>query len=150
MKMGTTAVLAGLAAALVGYIVFIERTQSTTSDLEQRHDRLLPNFSRANTTKIEVARGAERVVLVHDDTADAANEWRVSSPVADAADSDVLEAMLSSLEWAEPRRTFKAISDGDRKTFGLASPKVTVTISAGGKPTVIRFGNPDPWSEGVI
>jgi len=162
MTKRTTWILAAVAGALLAFILLYERELPSTDELAERADRLLRTFDRDGVETVRIERGSgqgagvtlERVPDAEGGAADplAAVEddrWRVTSPVADRADADAVEALLGALEWASPSRTLERVTDGDRTRFGLDEPRATVTLEGPRGTTELVLGNEPPRGGGV-
>lgn len=142
----TSIILAGVALALLLFIVFFERGSLSTTELEGRKGRVLDNFVRERVTRLELQRHGIKTVLVKvepnpNDQLDAGG-WRVEAPYHAKADREVVDGVLSALEWAEARRSLGEASAAELKQFGLDSPRYRVSFVAGRDSAGFAIGGP--------
>jgi len=150
MSKRTTIVLAGIAAALLAFILIFEQGSLTSSELDERRGRLLAAFVRPRVTELEIKRGDQRVALRRErQEEEELGEWKMTSPVESAVDQDAVDALLGSLEWADARRTLTDVSDEDLSQFGLDTPRIEAWFTAGRQRVRIRLGADDPQATGL-
>lgn len=156
MSKNVTVVLAVLNAALLAFIVFVERGTLSTSDLAGRRGQVLERFLRERVERVELVRGDEEpIVLVREHDEDDAEDgldlgtWRIASPIETNADDDAVDSFLSALEWLAARRTLADITSEDRTRFGLDEPRFSVRFSVAGEEVELRVGGEAPTGEGV-
>ena len=142
-----TLILAGVALGLLLFIVFVERGSLSTTELEGRKGRVLDNFVRERVTRVELQRHGVKTVLVKvppnpNDPLDTGG-WRVEAPYRAKADREVVDSLLSALEWAEARRSLGDASAAELKQFGLEAPRYRVSFVAGRDSSGFAIGGPD-------
>jgi hypothetical protein len=152
MSRRTTIVLAVIAGALAVYILAFEREGLSDSDLLARRGSVFVEFDRERVTRISIARGDESIVIQKRESADEEDEFSASydlvEPVRAPADADAVDALLSSIEWAEDRRRLEEQSPEDRARFGLDDPPLSGSLVVAGREIPFRFGGDDPQGGG--
>jgi hypothetical protein len=142
--------LAGVAAALLGYIVFFERGTLSSGELEKRKESALPEFVRARVARIEIQRKGKITVLERDaESTDEAGLWRVTAPYQAAADSEAVDTLLGELEYLDARRRIANVSAADRKSFGLDAPRTRLWFTVGKTRVPVVIGNDTPRNDGT-
>lgn len=106
---------------------------------EQQRDRPL-NFVRTEVNAIELENKSGTFRLQRHEEA-----WRLSEPIATAADKEVVEQILSALEYARIERRIDDAGD-DLQSYGLAEPRATLTLEfdSGQAPRALRIGEHAP------
>jgi len=138
-----TYVAVAVAAALGAYIYFVE------SKREDKPEKVKEKVFALDKAKVEglalSAAGQEEVQLVRD-----ADGWRMTAPVAVAADAAEADAILTSLETLEMDEVV-AESPKDLAEFGLAAPRSTVRVRLKGEPEplVLQVGDKTPDGSAV-
>lgn len=71
-------------------------------------------------------------------------DWKLTAPLATAADKDAVEGLLNSVESARVERRIKTA--GERKDYGLDPPRATLSIetTAGRAPQTLGVGDSNP------
>jgi len=149
----TSIILAGVALALLSFILFFERGSLSTTELEGRKGRVLSDFVRERVSRVELQRRGVTTVLVKaapnpDDPLDAGG-WRVEAPYRAKADREAVENLLGALEWAEARRSLGDASSAELKQFGLDAPRYRVSYVAGRDSSGFALGAPAADGGGV-
>lgn len=152
MKTRTTLILALVAIAMGAYIYFHERLTIPQSEIEERGAHLLKRFVRARLQTVSVERNGRRWMIERIPEADESVDlhvWRVAAPVQDAADDESVNALLGSLEWADPRRTLVGVTATELHEYGLDHPRLRATLHVADEDIRIAFGAEVPGGEGV-
>src|SRR6185312_14244559 len=123
-------VLVVVALGLLGFIWFFERGSLSTTERELRKGRVLESFVRDRVTRVELQRRGVTTVLVKvppnpNDPLDLGG-WEVAAPYKAKADSAEIDGLLSSLEWAEARRSLGSANAKELQQFGLDAPRYRV------------------------
>jgi Domain of unknown function (DUF4340) len=117
-------VLAVLVAALGGYVVLFERGSLTSKQLEERKSKVLRSFLRDHVLRLTLTRSGVKLVLERARESDGTlSLWRLTAPLAGAADQDAVDRLLGELEWLSPRRVLENVGDADRAQLGLDKPR---------------------------
>jgi hypothetical protein len=132
-----------VAIALGAYIYFVESKREPTPD------KVKEKVFTLDKSKVEglslSAPGQEAVTLVRE-----AAGWRMTAPVATAADVQEADGLVSSLETLETDQVV-AESASDLAEYGLATPRSTVTVRLKGtpEPLVLQIGDKTPDGSAV-
>ena len=138
-----TYVAVAVLAALGAYIYFVE------SRREDKPEKLKEKVFALDKVKVESlalsAPGQEEVQLVRDK-----DGWRMTAPMAVAADAAEADALVSSLETLEMDEVV-AESPPDLAEYGLAVPRSTVRVRLQGatEPMVLLVGDKTPDGSAV-
>jgi hypothetical protein len=138
VKIRTTLILLGLVIAVGVWIKFFESKQPNTVESERQAGNVL-NFDRDKLSGIVIKNGDDRVALQLTN-----GKWRLTAPVQDQADASAVDNLISDLEtW----RKVAVVSNregnsakGSLSQYGLAEPKLTLTLQMPQAPPTIRFG----------
>ncbi len=139
----STAILAGLAVALVAYIFFVERHRepAPADGPEGPRGKVFAGVDAAKIEEIQIAAsGGETTTLRKaDDT------WRLVAPIDAPADQTEAGNAATNLASADVQRVVDE-RPKDLAAFGLAKPRVTVTFrTAGDKtPRTLLLGDKNP------
>ena len=146
----TTIVLGLLAIGLAAYVILFDRGTLSSRDLDQRKGSVLPELVRARVDKIEIQRKGKTTVLTRDSAGeDEASLWQVKVPYQAKADPNAVDSLISALEWIEPRRRLRNVSEADRKQFGLVTPRYRLWFTVGKVRVPLLFGNETPQGDGL-
>ena len=132
-----------VAAAFGAYIYFVE---SKREDKPEKAKEKVFAFDKAKVEGVSLsAPGQEEVQLARD-----AGGWRMTAPVAVAADAGEADALVSSLETLEMDEVV-AESPADLAEYGLATPRSTVRVRVKGaaEPLVLLVGDKTPDGSAV-
>ena len=139
-----TYVAVAVLAALGAYIYFVE------SKREDKPEKVKAKVFALDKTKVEglglSAAGQEEVQLTRDEK----GGWRMTAPVAVAADAGEADALVSSLEGLEMDEVV-AEAPSDLAEYGLAAPRSTVRVRLRGtaEPLVLLVGDKTPDGSAV-
>jgi hypothetical protein len=129
------AVLAGLGA----YIYFVESKRGDTP--EKAKEKVFAAFDKAKVEGLALsAPGQEEVDLAREKDA-----WRMTAPMATAADATEANAILTGLETLEMNEVV-AEAPKDLAEYGLDNPRATVRVRVQGAsaPLVLQLGDKTP------
>ncbi len=120
MRFRSTVVLALILAGLVAYFYFVERERAA----KEAETETLLALDADQVTGVRLTYGDRELALEKRD-----GRWRLTAPVDAAADQIVVANLLRAITDAEVKKT---IDDppADLAPFGLASPFVTITLTA--------------------
>jgi uncharacterized protein DUF4340 len=138
-----TYVAVAVLAALGAYIYFVE---SKREDKPEKAKEKVFALDKAKVLGLTLsAAGQEEVELVRDK-----DGWRMTAPMAVAADAAEADALVSSLESLE-RDEVVAESPKDLAEYGLAAPRTTVRVRLQGaaEPLVLLIGDQTPDGSAV-
>jgi uncharacterized protein DUF4340 len=141
--LGTWIALA-VAVGLGAYIYFVESKREDTPD--KKKEKVFA-FDKSKVEGLSLAAtGQDEVTLARD----ARGGWRMTAPVAVAADAGEADAVVSSLETLETEDVI-AESPSDLKEYGLAAPRSTVRLRVQGmaEPLVLQVGDKTPDNSAV-
>jgi hypothetical protein len=136
MKRHATSIALALVALALGVWIWIDRGTITDAERAKRPKNVLPAFRRDEVSRIEITKGAEKLVLARDVDRDADASWRVESPEPGPADPNAVEQLSSAFEFAtfvrkvDPKAapTF----DAPRATGSITMGKITYRFALGG------------------
>jgi hypothetical protein len=106
------ATLIGLAVilALVAAVVLLDRARPSTEEVAHTRGRILPDFARAQASRIEIARRDGRTLsLAHE-----ASGWWLTAPHR-RADDNAVESLLAVLELGQVERRAGASDEEARR-----------------------------------
>ncbi len=150
MKTRTSLILALVALGLIAFIFFYESDLATTSELEERSDRVLADFARTSVDRIVIGEGDERIELIMDEPTDdagpegAVGTWRLTHPIAVDADEEAVDGLLSALDWLERRRLIEEDGATSRPQFGLTEARARITFRLRGREVTLMVGSEAP------
>lgn len=135
MKRGrSTLILLVLAAALGGYIWFVEMKREPSSD-EPKAERVFADVSQDDITALTVQAGNGDVTTLKKDGAG----WKIEAPIQVPADASEVSGVTSNLATLDITRVIdeapKALD-----TFGLDDPRLKVTFTAKGATRTLLLG----------
>jgi hypothetical protein len=140
---GTSIVLA-IFAIVLGVFMWIDRGTITEVEREKRPKNVLPAFRRDEVSRIEIDKGAEKLVLARDVERDADASWRVESPEQGLADPSSVEQLSSAFEFA----TFvRKVDPKSAPTFD--APRASGSLVMGKITYRFALGNAAPTPEGA-
>jgi hypothetical protein len=151
----TTLVLGGIAALLLGYILFVDEGTLSSGELEGRAGHVVERFVRARVKRLELTHGDVHLVLERDQSEEEDMEtfdvgtWALTEPVEGAADVDAVDALLGAVEWLDAQRELSGITAEDRTRFGFDAPRATLVFEVATESHTIHIGGDDPRGEGV-
>jgi hypothetical protein len=122
----TPVVLIALATGALAYAYLVDRGTVSDADRVVRRRDVFPSFRVDEVEHVELAHGAEKLVLERDRDAGSASSWTMKSPVEGTADSAGVDSLLRELETAT---WVRRVTDGDG--LGLASPRTTGEVVLG-------------------
>jgi hypothetical protein len=141
----TTIVLSALAVGAGVAVLVVDRGSVTTSEAELRKKNLFEAWRSEDISDFELDAAGQKARLVRGAANDAGQHpWEVELAGARfPAEEQTVDQYLGALEMATVERR---IPDGsvDRAAFGLASPRLRVTISMGKQRFALRIGGPAP------
>ena len=131
MKIGNVATpvaLVALAIGTAGYAYFVDRGRVSDAERAARRTDVFPSFRVDQVHQVELAHGAETLVLERDPAAstDGQPGWSMTQPRRDTADPAAVDALLRELEMATRVRDLGA---GD--AVGLDAPRVRGRVRVG-------------------
>jgi hypothetical protein len=134
-RSSTSVVLALVAGALAVWI-WIDRGSVTDTERAMRPRNVFGVFRREELSRIEIAAGKDKLVVVRDLARDADASWQLQSPEVGLADPAAVDQLSSAFEFAtyvrkvEPKAapTF----DAPRATGSLTMGKLVFSFALGG------------------
>lgn len=128
--------LVALALLAVG-LVLGTQDSVTSSELQARQHSLLRVFREDEVTRIEVERGAVRLVLVRTPSQEV-DQFRLTEPVEEPARQEKIDALLRSLRFASFLR--RVDDQVNRATLGLDQPQWVLHVTVGKIQYRLRLG----------
>lgn len=147
MKAKTTLILFGGVLAVGAYILLVERRAETTDQRKQMARRAL-RVEPATVTRLSIVSDDLQVVCEK-----AGADWRLASPVDARADAGAVEVLLDALRSLSrseviTRREQRA-RGLTRDQYGLAEPRIRISLEQGGTPLTILVGRDAPLGGGL-
>jgi hypothetical protein len=139
MRPRSTLLLAAVFAGLIAYLYFVESKQVAEDEAKSK---TLIEVKADDVTALALTYGDREIALERQD-----GTWRMTKPVASAADEMAVKNLLRAIAEAEVKKTIDDPPQ-DLLPFGLAPPFVTLTISTKdgalpaikvGKTTAVSF-----------
>jgi len=145
MNTRTTLVLV-IAALIVGGVVLLDHYKGTSTEQAQQISKRVVDIKSTDVTKLELVHTNQTFVL--EKTGD---RWDLKQPLAVRADASTVNSILDELEFAQRDRT---LSEQDLKgvnlaDFGLAQPRLRVTLTAKKTPVTLLVGNETPTKDAL-
>jgi hypothetical protein len=139
-----TLVIVVLAGGVGAYLWFVESKKQATTD-EKPAEKVFAGFEKAKVKAITLARtDGETLALVRE-----GDGWKMTQPIAVAADSNEVDSLLSSVESLEVSAVANANATSLTE-YGLAPAHTTATLGRdGGEPVVLLLGDKAPADSGV-
>ena len=136
-----------VALVLLAYVLLFERGGPTRTEIDSRSGLLLQSLVRDRITRIRIASGHSRIVLVRrgegfDET------WTLEEPKNAPADPERVDDYIRSWEFAIPVRTLQSPTEGDLRSFGLNAPQAEVSFEMGPATSRIALGSGAPVDGG--
>lgn len=140
-----TLVIVVLAGGVGAYLWFVESKKQATTD-EKPAEKVFAGFEKAKVKAITLAKNeGETLALVKE-----GDGWRITQPLAVAADSTEVDSLLASVESLEVSAVANANATSSLTEYGLAPARATVTLGRdGGEPVVLLLGDKAPADSGV-
>jgi hypothetical protein len=135
MKRGrSTLILLVLAAALGGYIWFVER-ESPTSDDEPKAERVFAGLDQDAIEALTLQAGNGDVTSLKKKGAG----WTIEAPIAAPADASEVSGVTSNLATLDVTRVVDE-KPASLQAFGLENPRLKVTFTAKGAARTLLIG----------
>ncbi|MBI3009250.1 MAG: DUF4340 domain-containing protein [Candidatus Omnitrophica bacterium] len=146
MKIRNTIILLIIAILIGGYIYLYERKQLTTEEKKERAGKVW-TFKSEDVTKLQIKKG-EETILCRKESKD---YWQIEKPMQMRADESEIDKILSKLEFLKKER---AINEDKEKPlamgeFGIAQPKMEVSIWVKDEPFTLLLGNDSPAGNNI-
>ena len=130
-------ILLVLAAALGGYVYFVESKKPAGTDEPKKDKVFAVEADKIDEVTIKSESG-ERTML-----AKSGSDWKIVQPVAAQPDAAEVSGITSNLASVEMQRVVVE-TPGDLKEFGLAEPRIEVRFKSGGSEHVLQIGAKTP------
>ena len=106
-------------------------------------DKTLLAFDREKVDRIDVSSGTISIELAKEGT-----DWKLTRPIAAAADSSAVDSLLNRLHTTEMKSIVaEQATPADLKTYGFDKPQGTFVISAGGTAASLVIGGKAPGDD---
>ncbi len=140
MRYWPTLLMAGVLAALAGYLYLVEFPSQEREEQTQTQAKKLLPFEEADITGLSLKTDSGQIAMVRD-----TRGWNLTMPLQTEADSREVQAMIRALVTGKVARVVedKAVA---LAPFGLESPVTIVTVSAGEKQETFSIGDSGPLS----
>lgn len=147
---GRTAAAVVVAAGLFGYIYFVEsgkEPKTAGSESDSRREKVFPGLDKLKVKSITLTKRSGENVRA-EKTGDA---WFVVSPLQASADSSEIATLLEAMQNLESEEILDENAP-DLSPYGLAAPKVAVSLVADGSPKPFEFelGDAVPAGSGLF
>lgn len=138
----TVIVILLIAAALVGFIYFFERDTMSTSEKQERKNRVFTAYNRDKIDSLTLKHiaGSEIVLEKKASVENPDGRWFILKPKAMDAEQTEVESMLSALDFLLIDRAVKADNNIKATRFGLDAPRIQGSFSIMGKTTSFEIG----------
>ncbi len=111
---------------------FLDTTfDRSTFDLR---DKTVVLFDREKVDRLEITRGAERVVIVKSGA-----QWAITAPGAARADASIVESFIGRIHTGT-MKSIETETAADLASYGLDTPEVVVTLGAGSSTAAFALG----------
>ena len=148
---GRTAAAVVIAAGLFGYIYLVEsrkepeKSNAESSDVS--HEKVFPGLDKLKVRSVTLKKRGGETVHVEKN----AEGWALVSPQEGPADAGEIGTLLDALQSLETEEIVTE-SAADMAPFGLAEPKVAVSVVAEGaaKPFEFELGDAVPAGSGLF
>ena len=127
--------LIGVAVAVAGYALVLDKGKATTSEQLARAGMLLHVFRADDVTRVSIDRDGEHVDLVRE-----ADTWQMTAPRVARADFLAVTSLLNALAGARAERAVGAPTAADRHAFGLDAPRAQLDVAMKGVELKIALG----------
>jgi hypothetical protein len=138
----TPIALVVLAAGAAAYAYLVDRRSVSDAERAARRSDAFPSFRVEDVRRLELAQGAESLVLERNEGATAT--WTMTSPRRDRADATAVDVLLRELEMATRVRD---VQSGD--ALGLDTPRVRGRVTIGSLDYRFALGGNAPTPEGA-
>ncbi len=153
MRGKSVLILAGLVLALGSYVLFVERTLTSTDERRTAATRIV-DFASDSVREVRIDRGGEVVHLKRAEPADTDEpSWRLVEPFGGKANREQVKALLETIVALERQRTIEGLSRADA---GLTPPRATVTMvgetgqGADRFETILEIGPDVPATDSML
>ena len=140
MRPKTTLYLLAAAAVLAAFAYFFELKQPGTKEATSEAHRLVA-IDRDDVTGLIVTDHDTKIELVKEES----RHWNMKTPVADHADQNLIDQVMTEVDTASTDESFKVKADDKSRLqeYGLQAPhtRLLVTLKDGKKPIELLFGN---------
>ncbi len=145
MKPRTTIVLLVVVLLLTG-LVALDFQRGTTTDEAEANRRNLVELDVDSLRRVELVRTNQTIVIEKQ-----ADQWQIIEPVATLADYSIVRSIFDELEFAQRERTLtvEELAGIPLSDFGLAEPRVIVTLGGDQDPISVRLGSATPTGDAV-
>lgn len=161
MRPRTLLILFILVVGLGAFVWFFERELPTSEERAEEAKKVLHLEagdveavvvdSPAGTLRLEVEEGPADEGGGAGEGGEASSfadrHWRLTEPLAAAADDSLVQSLLGTLEGLEKQRT---LEDYDADELGLTDPRATVTLATRSGETRLRVGAQIPASDSMV
>ncbi len=151
MKLRTTLILLALVVGLGLFFLLHTARQPSTTEYKEQQKRVFPTREFQDpadptrsglsdlVTRIELRQGENKIVLVREEK----DEWRITEPIATAADAGQVSSILSELEFLKAETVLRPEegADLDLESYGLTNPDSSVTFQAGDRSWTLDIGD---------
>jgi hypothetical protein len=127
-----------VAAVGLGVYAFVfDRGTPTTHEQGARAGMLLRVWRPDDVTRLTISRAekGEKIEMVRE-----GDLWKLTSPRTAAADFIAVTGLMNAIGGARAERAVGSAQTGDRKSFGLESPRATVEVAMKGLTLKLTLG----------
>ena len=144
-KHATSIGLVVLALGLGGYVWWIDRDTISDSERSARSRNVFPAYRRDAVERIEIVGDGETLVLERDVAHEGGDAtWRISKPEPQGADTDAVDKLLGTLEFATYARKVESGA-----VTGFEAPRLRGTMVMGKVTYRFVLGGSAPTPEGA-
>ena len=136
-----TLILALILVGLGVYVYFIDVPASQEVEQKAYTQRQILPFDDREVIHLTITTPDEKIVFVRETP----RRWHIAEPLTSPADSHEVRKILRALTVGKIERVIQETTQDEAK-FGLAPPRMTLSLSTGKQSEEIALGNPGPLS----
>lgn len=144
MKLKTTLVLAGVFAALLAVVLYFDSKGEKAKAAEEKTNTLI-DLAADDLRKVEIVRAGERLAFERDE----AGPWRLTSPLAAAADESEAKSLVEALASVRIERVVEK-EVKDPAAYGLPGTEIALWTKGKAVPVKLLVGMENPLDKSLF
>jgi hypothetical protein len=144
VKLKTTLVLAGVFAALLAVVLFFDSKGEKAKAAEEKTNTLI-DLAADDLRKVEIVRAGERLAFERDE----AGPWRLTSPLAAAADESEAKSLVEALASVRIERVVEK-EVKDPAAYGLPGTEIALWTKGKAVPVKLLVGMENPLDKSLF
>ncbi len=144
MKIKTTLVLVGVFAALLAVVLYFDSKGEKAKAAEEKTNTLI-DLAADDLRKVEIVRAGERLTLERDE----AGPWRLTSPLAAAADEVEAKGLVDALASLRIERVVEK-EVKDTAAYGLPGTEISLWSKGKDVPVKLSVGMENPLDKSLF